>query len=97
MSRGCRRSWREWKNGRGVLSLSESLSLFFPLPPLPPRRQAHDRKLPSQATHTTRVPFQDTTKTRPVHKLDTVRSHGAERPMNTPAKRLALDLLAMKA
>jgi hypothetical protein len=36
---------REWKNGRGVLSLSESLSLFFPLPPLPPRRQAHKKKI----------------------------------------------------
>ena len=59
-------TWEEWKNCRGVLSLSESLSLFFPLPRLPPRRQAHDRKLPSQDTHTS--------KTRPVHKLDTERT-----------------------
>jgi hypothetical protein len=57
---------REWKNGRGVLSLSESLSLFFPLPRLTAGWQAHDRKLPSQAPHTT--------KTRPAHKLDTERT-----------------------
>jgi len=46
--------------------LSESLSLFFPLPRLTAGWQAHDRKLPSQAPHTT--------KTRPVHKLDTERT-----------------------
>jgi hypothetical protein len=67
------------------LSLSESLSLFFPLPPLPPRRQAHDRKLPSQAPLTSTCPV-------PGHS--TVSAHGVERSMNAPAHRLAWNVLA---
>jgi hypothetical protein len=74
--------------------LSESLSLFFPRHTVhsAARRtiESYLAKTPSRA----RVPFQGTAKTRPAHKMGTVRVHGVERPANAPAHRLAWNVLA---
>jgi hypothetical protein len=54
--------------------LSESLSLFFPRHTVHSAARRINKRLLTLVPHTTRVSFQDTTKTRPVHKLDTERT-----------------------
>jgi hypothetical protein len=64
---------RGWKNGRGVLSLSESLSLFFPQPHRPPLPHTNKKRLLTLATPHDTCPIPGHARTRPAHKLDTVR------------------------
>jgi hypothetical protein len=73
----------KWKRGPIVVGVPEPV--FPPATTCHLRRQAHDRKLPCPPPPTDT----HTSKTRPVHKLETAHSHDVEWPTNTPAKRLA--------